>query len=144
MTEKSEQKTYIKTLTAGDERLQFLAIKKKSGWSFFVLHQRVGADKKVKTLSRGAAAHYEDLASASKAVDDGAALAQADGWAKSARVGGGGFKSKADAFSLSALPKPGGTVVAAPAETPAPAEASATETPAPTPQPEGGKKKGKK
>lgn len=112
----SEQKTYVQTVTAGSERLVFLAVRGKSRVAFFVRKQVVEG-KKARTVERGASAEFPDMASASKAVDEGVAKAVEVGWSKPARVAGTAFQTKADSFTMDALPKP--STVAAATEAPA-------------------------
>jgi len=115
-------KTYIRTLVNGNERLRILGVTAKTGFSFYIVHQRVDATtKKTVIVARGASAHYATLAETVTAVDAAVTAAKAVGWKTSA--GPGGFKPKADAFDLTALPKPA-------AKTPEPApEPAPEETP---------------
>ena len=102
-----EVKSYIRTVQAGTERLRFLACQAKKGWSFYIQKQVV-ENKKTKTVERGGSKHFETLAEASKEVDAGVEAALKQGWSATTKVGGG-FKAKADTFSLSNLPKPKAT-----------------------------------
>jgi len=123
-TPASEPKSYIKTVVSGAERLRFLAVTAKNGWRFYV-QQQEKTGKSTKTTDRGASQSCATLAEASALVDQGVKNALEQGWSLPAKVGGGGgFKAKADAFSLSSLPKPkaaSAPAAAAPAAPAAPA-----------------------
>lgn len=95
----------IKTLTDGKaQRLQINAIKNKADWSCYILLQEVGADKKLKTLQRGATERVADLAKAQAYIAKVQAQAVKDGW--KVPEGPKGFEAKPDSFSLKTLPKP--------------------------------------
>lgn len=97
----------IKTLTdGGSERMQINAIKNKSDWSVYIVHQQVGKDKKLKTIERGASDRVEDLADARKWVAKTHSILVKDGW--QVPEGPKGFEAKPDAFTMKNLPKPGG------------------------------------
>jgi hypothetical protein len=75
----SQVKSYTRTVTNGDDRLQVLAVAAKGGWSFYILHQRVDGNKVI-TLERGASASHASLEAAKAAVDGAVAMAVKIGW----------------------------------------------------------------
>lgn len=123
-------KSYVRTLSNGSESLTIIGIAAKTGFGFYILHQRVDPTTKKKvTIARGASAKYATLAETVTAVDAAVVSAVAAGWKKAAGPAGG-FKPKADGFSLEALPKPAGAPVEAPKEEAPKEEAPAPEKPA--------------
>lgn len=128
----SEAKSYIRTVVSkdGSERLQFLGIVAKEGFSFYVNRIEVGADGKPKTVATGARSKEASLAEVMAKVDSGVKNAKEKGWVSPA--GPRGFKAKENEFDLTSLPAPKG---AAPAPAPAPEGEAPAEAPAP-PAPE--------
>lgn len=74
-----EPKSYMRTVTNGQERLQVLAVATKTSWSFYVLHQELDG-KKFSTVARGASARYPDFNTAKAAVDATVQKAVKIGW----------------------------------------------------------------
>lgn len=97
--------------------MRVLACQAKAGYSFYIQlqdTQKKGKKTTTTTVARGASTHYDDLASASAAVDAAVVTAQGRGFTakpKSAR----GFVRQADTFTLDSLPAP---VAAQPAPAP--------------------------
>jgi len=98
--------SYVRTLTDGGNQLQFIATVKKDGSvNSYVVHRINGPDGKLVKSERGGTVSYPDLASAKVAIESGVKSAVKGGWSER-KGGGGGFKARPDAFSLSNLPKP--------------------------------------
>jgi len=135
-------KSYIRTVVSkdGSERLQFLGIIAKEGFSFYVNRIEVGTDGKPKTVATGARSKEETFEAVKARVDLGVSNAKEKGWV--APAGPRGFKAKENEFDLTSLPAPK-TAPTAPApkeeaqappsdEAPAPPEPPAA--PAPNPK----------
>lgn len=140
--EAAQKKSYIRTLTSGNERLQFNAIGAKNSVSFYILHQQVegqGDDRKVKTIERGESQKFNSMEEAAAYVDKAVDMALKDGWTAPARVGGGFTRTKQDTFTLSSLPKPKGTPMT---ETPVAASQGGQKDPNWKGNPQGGNQKG--
>ena len=133
----AEKKSYIRTLAAGNERLQFLALQGKNGVSTYSLLQEVtgeGKDKKTKTIKRGAAQTVATMAEGRAIVDKGIAAGIAAGWSNPPKAGGGGFKAKPDEFNINDLPKPKGASAAPAGEAATAAPAAPAKAPASAPK----------
>lgn len=104
-----EVKSFVKTLSApapSKDTMQFVANKTKEGkWSSYVTTREVGEDGKTAKTTRGGSVPYETLDLAKAGIDKAAKEAVKKGWLER-KAGGGGFKPRADAFSLSNLPAP--------------------------------------
>ena len=102
----SEAKSYIRTLTnpTGTEKLQFLALIAKEGFSFYITKAVLQEDKKFKIVASGARAKHADLTAAKAAVDAAVKTAQLKGWVAPTSKKGPGPKT--DDFSLDNLPTP--------------------------------------
>jgi hypothetical protein len=74
-----QPKSYTRTVTNGQERLQVLAVAAKASWSFYILHQEFDG-KKFSTIARGARATYPDFKTAKAAVDTAVQKAVEIGW----------------------------------------------------------------
>jgi hypothetical protein len=74
-----EPKSYTRTVTEGQQRLQIVAVAAKSDWSFYILHQESDG-KKFSTIERGASARYPDFKAAQAAVDAAVKKAVTVGW----------------------------------------------------------------
>lgn len=109
VAEKSEPKSYVRTLSDGKNVLQFLANQKKDGsFSTYVAFRERDGGKTVKT-TRGNSATYSSLAEAKAAIEGGVSRAIGEGWKeRKAGSGNAGFKPKPDSFTLDTLPKPQG------------------------------------
>jgi hypothetical protein len=95
----------IRTLTDGaTQRLQVNAIANKNDWSCYILLQEVGADKKLKTIQRGATERVADLTEAQAYVAKVVKQAVKDGW--KVPEGPKGFEARPDTFTLKTIPKP--------------------------------------
>ena len=74
-----QPKSYTRTVTNEEERLQVLAVAAKSDWSFYILHQEFDG-KKFTTVARGASARYPDFETAKAAVEAAVQKAVKFGW----------------------------------------------------------------
>lgn len=100
-------KTYSRTLTDGKgNTLLFLSNIRADGTvKSYVTHREVDGAKKLLKTSRGGSSEYPNLAAAKAAVEKAVKSAASQGWSER-KAGGGGFKPRPDAFSLSTLPAP--------------------------------------
>jgi len=100
-------KTHVRSVSAGKDRLLFIAHGRKDGsWDSYVTHKEAGPDGKVAKTTVGAKAKYKDLPGAVAAGEAFVNQAKKDGWTVGSFGPRGGGASKPDAFSLSNLPKP--------------------------------------
>lgn len=104
----SEAKSYIRTLQSvdGTERLQFLALVAKEGFSFYITRSARQEDGKYKVQASGARTKVADYATGKTKVDAAVKVAQEKGWVAPVTKRGPG--TKADDFSLDNLPAPSG------------------------------------
>ncbi len=98
-------KSYGKNLSDGSgATLRFIAVRRKDGSaSAYALHIERDKDGKVTGRTRGATTNHADFEAAKKQVNADVQAAMKAGW--KARRGGGGFRSVADSFDISSLPK---------------------------------------
>jgi hypothetical protein len=75
-----EPKSYARSLTTGDERLEIRAVAGKDAWSFDIRHQERNNNGRFRTVARGASATYPDFEAAKAAVDDALVIAANKGW----------------------------------------------------------------
>jgi hypothetical protein len=75
-----EPKSYIRSLTTGDERLEIRAVAGKDAWSFDTRHQERDDNGEFRTVARGASATYPDFEAAKAAVDHALMKAERKGW----------------------------------------------------------------
>lgn len=102
---KKEPGSVTRTLVdAKANEMQFIATRKKSGWSSYVVH-RILKDGKLEKSTRGATVEHDDLDAAKAEIEKGVKAAAKLGWTER-KGGGGGYVARPDAFSLSNLPKP--------------------------------------
>jgi len=102
-TTTQEPKRMSTTLTAGQNRLTIMALRRPDGTATVFVQS---TDMKTKKTQRGMTKTVETFAEATAAVKQLVAEAQKKGWKRTERVGG--FKARPDAFtSIPAAPKGG-------------------------------------